>query len=118
MSSPKLKAYQNSKLKAQGVKDSILDLLKSGESHSIKTLQEALSVGYSTITGRLSDLESEGLIFKTPKEHKGQAVWEITPAHLVKDLEKAYALSRLEAWKRQGEKFAEYLPGPISDYFK
>ena len=114
----KLDAYYQLLEKTTDLQMAVLAEIKSTEAQTINQLKEALKSGYSTVTGRLADLERKGLIYKTDQRKNGQTVWEATRPEMVAEMAYFAQKQRYEAWKRQGEKYAEFMPAPISGYFR
>lgn len=64
---------------------------------------------YSTITARLSELEGEGIIYKTKDKLDGQSVFARSHPAEVQFFKMIVRKDRFEAWLREGEKFEDLM---------
>ena len=99
--SNRIEAYEKIKPKLSGIRLRIFDQV---EDKTISELVNLLNIPKNTISGRISELESMGLI-TSQISINGESVWTKVPESMIIDYSIKYAYRRVSEMKKTLEKY-------------
>lgn len=100
-------AYRKNKELRKRQKEQVFDFIKASESVTTYDLYKAMNFKQSSVTGRLSELEQEGLIYQKgkfiPEIGRPCTTWGATPSELIEARKNENWNKRLTLWLQKGK---------------
>lgn len=99
-------AYRKRKKQRKIIRERVFDYIKTNGEVSTYKIRRALNLKMQTLTGRLSELEQDGLIYQRgvffPEIGRPCTTWQETPSELVEARKTENWNKRLVLWVQKG----------------
>lgn len=114
----RLQAHKRTLKTVKETLDKIENLVVSGKCCTASAIEKKTGIVKSTVSGRLSDLERIGKIYKTDDKKGKDSVYAPTPKNQIKRKAGLYAKMRVNAMlKTLKENYFDALPTELKNYF-
>jgi predicted transcriptional regulator len=114
----RIEAHKKSQKSAPSLISSIEKLVEGGKYNTISRIEKKTGMKRTTISGRLSDLERAGKIYKKDESSGNETVYGRTPKNKINKVKSNYNNMRVKCMlKTLKTEYYNELPQPIKNYF-
>lgn len=114
----RITAHKKSQKSAPSLINLIEKLVEGGKFNTISRIEQKTGMKRTTISGRLSDLERAGKIYKKDESSGNETVYGITPKNKINKVKSSYNNMRVKCMlKTLKTEYYNELPQQIKNYF-
>lgn len=114
----RIEAHKKALKSAPSLINSIEKLVEGGKFNTISRIEKKTGMKRTTISGRLSDLERAGKIYKKDESSGNETIYGATPKNKINKVKSSYNNMRVKCMlKTLKTEYYNELPQPIKNYF-